>query len=78
MLSLIGFSLSSTSDIASDPHYAARGVIERHRLGDGRELAVPAASPKLSLTPALTKWLGPELGEHTAAVLRDWLGDGPA
>ncbi len=67
--------INSIEDIANDPHFAVREVIERHQLEDGREVAIPAASPKLTLTPALTKWLGPELGEHTEAVLRDWLGD---
>jgi len=30
---------------------------------------LPAISPKLSETPGVTKWLGPELGAHTEEVL---------
>lgn len=37
-------------------------------------MIVPALLPKLSSTPGGTLWAGPELGEHTEAVLRDELG----
>jgi len=58
----------SIADIAADLHYQARGMIERHRLGD-REVVLPGIVPKLSETPGETKWIGPRLGEHTDAVL---------
>jgi len=57
------------ADIVNDVHYRARGMIEEARLGDGRALKIPGVVPKLSDTPGGTRWLGPELGEHTAAVL---------
>ena len=60
----------SIADIAADMHYQARGMIERHRLGD-RELLLPGIVPKLSETPGETRWIGPRLGEHTDAVLRE-------
>jgi formyl-CoA transferase len=60
-------------DILNDAHYAARGVIERWKLPDGRDMKIPGIVPKLSETPGATRWLGPVLGEHTAAVL-DRLG----
>ena len=60
----------SIADIAADVHFAARGMIERHRLGD-RDLLLPGIVPKLSETPGETRWIGPRLGEHTDAVLRD-------
>lgn len=56
-------------DIMSDPHYAARGMIEQHVLPDGRGVKLPAIVPKLSATPGRTRWLGPKLGEHTDEVL---------
>ena len=59
----------SIADIAADLHYQARGMIERHRLGD-RDLLLPGLVPKLSETPGATRWIGPKLGEHTDAVLR--------
>jgi formyl-CoA transferase len=57
------------ADIAQDVHYAARGMIERHRLKDGAAVDLPGIVPKLSATPGDTKWIGPALGEHTAEVL---------
>jgi formyl-CoA transferase len=58
----------SIADIAKDLHYQARGMIERHKLGD-RELVLPGIVPKLSETPGGTQWIGPKLGEHTREVL---------
>ncbi|HUQ28828.1 MAG TPA: CaiB/BaiF CoA-transferase family protein [Usitatibacter sp.] len=58
----------SIADIAADLHYRARGMIERHRLGD-KDLLLPGIVPKLSRTPGETRWVGPKLGEHTDAVL---------
>jgi len=57
------------ADIMKDPHYAARGMIREHRLDDGKTLKLPGIVPKLSETPADTKWLGPALGAHTEEVL---------
>ena len=57
------------ADIVNDPHYAARGMIREHQLDDGKTLKLPGIVPKLSETPADTKWLGPALGAHTEEVL---------
>jgi formyl-CoA transferase len=59
----------SIADIAADLHYRARGMIERHRMGEGKELLLPGIVPKLSETPGGTRWIGPRLGEHTDGVL---------
>jgi formyl-CoA transferase len=56
-------------DIAEDPHYQARGMIERVRTADGLELAVPGIVPKLSLTPGAITRRAPTLGEDEASVL---------
>jgi formyl-CoA transferase len=45
-------------------------MIEKHELGDNKEVWLPGIVPKLSATPGGTKWIGPMLGEHTADVLR--------
>jgi formyl-CoA transferase len=58
----------SIADIAADLHYQARGMIERHKLGE-REVLLPGIVPKLSQTPGETKWIGPRLGEHTGEIL---------
>ena len=59
----------SVADIVEDPHYAARGMIVPSILPDGSEVKMPGVVPKLSETPGGVRWLGPELGEHTRAVL---------
>jgi formyl-CoA transferase len=57
------------ADIAHDLHYRARGMIEEAALPDGKPLKVPGIVPRLSGTPGATRWLGPQLGEHTGEVL---------
>ena len=57
------------SDIVSDAHYLARGMIERHRLPDGKEFSLPGIVPRMSDTPGATEWVGPALGAHNAEVL---------
>jgi formyl-CoA transferase len=59
----------TAADIAADPHYAARNMIERHRLPQGAPIDIPGIVPKLSATPGQTRWLGPDLGVHTEEVL---------
>jgi formyl-CoA transferase len=61
----------SAADIAADPHYAARGVIEKILASDGEPLKVPGIVPKLSSTPGAIRSQAPKLGEHTDAVLRE-------
>lgn len=56
-------------DIVNDLHYRARGMIEEAHLRDGTQFKIPGIVPKLSNTPGGTRWLGPELGEHTQTVL---------
>jgi formyl-CoA transferase len=58
----------SIADIVADMHYQARGMVERHRLGD-EEVLLPGIVPKLSRTPGATRWIGPTLGQHTGEVL---------
>lgn len=60
----------SAADIAADPHYAARGMIEQIVAGDGEPLKVPGIVPKLSATPGAIRSVAPALGEHTDEVLR--------
>jgi formyl-CoA transferase len=60
----------TAADIAADPHYAARGMIEQVIAGDGEPLRVPGIVPKLSATPGAIRTPAPKLGEHTDEVLR--------
>ena len=59
----------SAADIAADPHYAARGMIQSIVAGDGEPLKVPGIVPKLSGTPGAIRTPAPKLGEHTEEVL---------
>jgi crotonobetainyl-CoA:carnitine CoA-transferase CaiB-like acyl-CoA transferase len=61
----------SVKDMMSDPQFLARNMFEQHTFADGQPIKLPAISPKLSLTPGQTRWLGPKLGEHNHEVLRD-------
>ena len=61
----------TVADIAADPHYAARGMLESVTMSDGSTLAVPGFVPKLSLTPGGHQRNAPTLGQDTDAVLRE-------
>jgi formyl-CoA transferase len=61
----------TAKDIACDPHYRARGMIERIVTAEGYELDVPGIVPKLSATPGTLRAPAPALGAHTAEVLRE-------
>jgi len=61
----------SVRDMMSDPQFLARGMFEQHQFADGTPVKLPAITPKLSATPGTTRWLGPTLGEHSDAILRE-------
>lgn len=61
----------TVADMASDPHYLARGMVQAMRLDDGDELLVPGVVPKLSRTPG-GQWRNAPMrvGQDTDAVLQ--------
>ena len=59
----------TVADIAADPHYRARGMIQRITTADGLALEVPGVCPQLSATPGALRSLAPTLGQHTAELL---------
>lgn len=61
----------TVADIAADPHYAARGMLQEIRLSDGDRLTVPGIVPKLSRTPGSHRRNAPALGQDTDAVMRE-------
>ncbi|MES2400145.1 MAG: CaiB/BaiF CoA-transferase family protein [Pseudomonadota bacterium] len=61
----------TVADIAADPHYAARGMLQTVQMDDGAEIAVPGFVPKLSATPGSQRRNAPALGQDTDAVLRE-------
>lgn len=58
-------------DIASDPHYLARGMLAEVQMNDGTLLKVPGMVPKLSRTPGAHRRNAPHLGQDTDAVLTE-------
>ena len=66
-----GGKIYSVADLMSDPQFLARNMFEQHFFKDGTPVKLPAISPKMSLTPGQTRWLGPDLGEHNHELLRD-------
>ncbi|HEM8406181.1 TPA: CoA transferase [Acinetobacter baumannii] len=62
----------SVSDMVNDPHFNARDMLLSTELPDGQVVKMPGIVPKLSETPGQVKWRGPELGEHTESVLKQY------
>jgi formyl-CoA transferase len=60
----------TVADIASDPHFKARGNIQTIQMHDGSKLDVPGVIPKLSRTPGSIRSLAPDIGENTDEILR--------
>ena len=63
-------------DMLADEHYAARDAIVKLAHPLLGEFPMQNVVPKLSATPGEVRWVGPELGEHTAEVLGELLGMG--
>jgi formyl-CoA transferase len=61
----------TVADIAADPHYQARDMIQHVQMDDGTSLAVPGIIPKLSRTPGSHRRNAPTIGQDTEAVLQD-------
>ena len=61
----------TVADIAADPHYQARGMLQSIQLKDGSALAIPGIVPKLSATPGSHRRNAPDLGQDTDAILRE-------
>ena len=61
----------SVADIAADPHYRAREMLQSIHMADGSVLTVPGVVPKLSRTPGGHRRNAPDIGQDTDAVLRE-------
>lgn len=61
----------TVADIANDPHYLARGMIQQIAMHDGTTLAVPGIIPKLSRTPGAIVRTAPNIGQDTDSVLQE-------
>jgi formyl-CoA transferase len=61
----------TVADIAADPHYQARGMLQTITTDDGSALQVPGVVPKLSRTPGGHRRNAPAIGQDTDAVLAE-------
>ncbi len=59
------------ADIASDPHYLARDMVQRVTSQDGSQISLPGIVPKLSRTPGSHRHSAPLcVGQDTISVLK--------
>ena len=66
-----GGRIYTVADIAADPHYRERGMLQEITLEDGSRLTVPGIVPKLSRTPGRHRRNAPALGQDTDDVMAD-------
>lgn len=59
----------TVADIAADPHYQARGMLQHVQMSDGSQMMVPGIVPKLSRTPGGHRRNAPTIGQDSDAVL---------
>jgi len=64
----------NAADIAADPHYRARGMVQETEIPGLGKILVPGLVPGLSETPGEVRWLGPELGAHNEEIYCGLLG----
>jgi crotonobetainyl-CoA:carnitine CoA-transferase CaiB-like acyl-CoA transferase len=64
----------ATSDIVSDPHYAAREQVVKLESGKFGEIMQPGVVPRLTGTPGRVPGRAPTLGEHNEEILMGLLG----
>ena len=63
--------INRAPELATDPHIAARDMIVRLAAGYEKPVQMAGVVPKLSRSPGAIRHPGPNLGEHTEAVLRE-------
>jgi formyl-CoA transferase len=61
----------TVADIASDPHYQARDMLQQVQMDDGSQLMVPGIVPKLSRTPGSHRRNAPGIGQDSDQVLAE-------
>ncbi|WP_428851873.1 CaiB/BaiF CoA transferase family protein [Imbroritus primus] len=66
-----GGRIYTARDIAEDPQYRARDMVQRVTTRDGWEVDLPGIVPKLSATPGAIRQVAPHLGGDTRAVLEE-------
>lgn len=70
--------INDIPDVFNDPHVQARNIVQQILLSNGVNVDLVTAPAKLSETPATIRHAPPMLGQHTDAILHDWLNLDPA
>jgi len=66
--------INTIDQVVADPQVQARGMVTTiHHPGVGA-MRIPSSPLRLSRTPSRVDRPAPRLGEHTAEVLKAWLG----
>ncbi|MBY0269286.1 MAG: CoA transferase [Burkholderiales bacterium] len=64
----------TVEDIFNDPHYAARGMLEKVPSDELGSVTMPAVVPRLSVNPGKIRHAGRRIGQDTRDVLREISG----
>ena len=64
----------TAKEMLTDPHYAARGMVQRMLNAHGASVPMTGVVPRFASTPGAIRAGGPALGEHTDIVLRELAG----
>jgi crotonobetainyl-CoA:carnitine CoA-transferase CaiB-like acyl-CoA transferase len=66
--------INNLAEVFADPHVQSRQMVDHWEHALGVPLDLVASPMKLSLTPVRRDLPPPMLGQHTEAVLQEWLG----
>lgn len=70
--------IRSVADVLADPQLAERGLLHKMQEGDHGGFVTAGSPVRLDGAALPISNRAPELGEHTRAVLHEWLGEAPA
>ena len=70
--------INDVADVVNDPQVQARGMIQTVEHPTAGETLLPGIPIKLGATPGAIRRPAPLLGEHTAEILSEWLGQSSA
>ena len=70
--------INSLAEVFADPQVTARNMVSTWQHPHQKDLQLVASPLKLSLTPVRQDHVPPQLGQHTAQLLSEVLGYGPA
>ena len=68
------FPAYTVGQMMESPHVAERGFLQEFTSAGGRSFKLPGHPIRMSATPWRPFRPAPRLDQHTAEVLRDWLG----